>query len=342
MSKQVVVTGAGGFIGSHLAKRLKEDGHFVRAVDWKKNEFMPDDEFCDEFLVLDLRNPENAHTACKGMHWVFNLAADMGGMGFIQSNHSRIIHNSTLITLNVVESARCHGVVERFFYSSSACVYPEHFQTAEQAAGLKEADAWPAAPQDAYGLEKLYGEEIVRHYGKDFGFETRIARYHNIYGPQGTWRGGREKAPAAFCRKVAANTTDLEIWGDGEQTRSFTFIDDCVEGTLKLFFSDCQEALNIGSDEMVSMNELASIVMDIADKDLTVHHIPGPEGVRGRNSDNTLIREMLDWSPQITIKEGMAKTYEWIRAQVEEEEKNGVDVEAMYGKSTVVKQDMFD
>lgn len=200
MSKQVVVTGAGGFIGSHLAKRLKEDGHFVRAVDWKKNEFMPDDEFCDEFLVLDLRNPENAHTACKGMHWVFNLAADMGGMGFIQSNHSRIIHNSTLITLNVVESARCHGVVERFFYSSSACVYPEHFQTAEQAAGLKEADAWPAAPQDAYGLEKLYGEEIVRHYGKDFGFETRIARYHNIYGPQGTWKRRPPRSVARWQR----------------------------------------------------------------------------------------------------------------------------------------------
>eukprot|EP00658_Telonema_sp_P-2_P023337 TRINITY_DN1934_c0_g1_i1.p1 TRINITY_DN1934_c0_g1~~TRINITY_DN1934_c0_g1_i1.p1 ORF type:complete len:356 (-),score=130.78 TRINITY_DN1934_c0_g1_i1:227-1294(-) len=339
----VLVTGAGGFIGSHLAKRLKAEGHFVRGVDWKRNEFMEEDEFCSEFLLLDLRKIENCYTSCEGMEWIFNLAADMGGMGFIQSNHSRIIYNSTLISLNVVEAAREAGVVKRFFYSSSACVYPEHIQDTEDMngrSGLKESDAWPAAPQDAYGLEKLYAEEVCKHYGRDFGFEARIARFHNIYGPQGTWRGGREKAPAAFCRKIAANTDKFEMWGDGKQTRSFTYIDDCVEGILKLMTSDCEQVLNIGSDEMVSMNQMADMIMEIADKKLVIEHIPGPEGVRGRNSDNDLIKECLGWAPDIKLKDGIAKTYHWINAQLDVEREKGVNVCEMYGTSKVVAQNM--
>jgi len=243
----------------------------------------------------------------------------------------------------VVEAARRCGVVKRYFYSSSACVYPEHIQDTEDMhgrTGLKESDAWPAAPQDAYGLEKLYAEEICKHYGRDFVFEARIARFHNIYGPQGTWRGGREKAPAAFCRKIAANTEKFEMWGDGMQTRSFTFIDDCVEGILRLFNSDCTEVLNLGSDEMVSMNEMAEMIMDIGSKKLTIEHIPGPEGVRGRNSDNDLIKECLGWAPSIKLKDGLAITYNWINSELDKEREKGVDVQEVYGTSKVVAQNM--
>jgi GDP-D-mannose 3',5'-epimerase len=241
-----------------------------------------------------------------------------------------------MISFNLVEAARKCGV-KRFFYSSSACIYPEYKQMETQIAALKESDAWPAQPQDAYGLEKLVTEELCKHYGKDFGIEFRIARFHNIYGPQGTWKGGREKAPAAFCRKVAASQSEFEMWGDGKQTRSFCFVDDCVEGVLRLMRSDFREPLNIGSEEMVSMNDMAELVMQIANKKLTIKHIPGPEGVRGRNSDNTLIRQVLGWAPGISLKEGLTRLYPWITSQMEQEKASGVDV-SVYASSKVVQQ----
>jgi GDP-D-mannose 3',5'-epimerase len=263
----------------------------------------------------------------------------MGGMGFIQSNHSVILYNNTMISFNILEAARQAGV-KRFFYSSSACIYPEHKQLTEHIAGLKESDAWPAAPQDAYGLEKLVSEEIAIHYGKDFkesGLITRVARFHNIYGPQGTWKGGREKAPAAFCRKVLVAKDSVEMWGNGEQTRSFCYIDDCVEGILRLTFSDYAGPVNIGSDEMVSMNQMHAMACTFEDKKLTVKHIPGPEGVRGRNSDNTLIKEKLGWAPNTSLLVGLRKTYDWIKKQIEAEAAAG-GVKGDYSKSAVVAQ----
>merc|ERR1719310_1268150 len=255
---------------SHLAKRLKEEGHYVRAVDWKENEYMKEETFCNEFLNLDLRFPENCKKACEGMEWCFNLAADMGGMGFIQSNHSRILYNSTMISFNVAEAARVANV-KRFWYASSACIYPEGKQLSE-----------------------------------------------NLDGPNGTWKGGREKAPAAFCRKAITSTKEFEMWGNGLQTRSFCYIDDCVEGILRLMVSDYKKPLNIGSDEMVSMNEMAELVLGFKGEKLPIKHIPGPEGVRGRNSDNTLIKQVLGWAPSTTLKEGLKYTFDWIKVQVDD------------------------
>jgi len=341
---KICITGAGGFIGSHLAKRLKQEGHFVRAVDWKENEYMKESEFCDEFLNLDLRWPENCAKAVEGMEWVFNLAADMGGMGFIQSNHSRILYNSTMISFNVLEEARKAGTVKRFWYASSACIYPEYKQLNENldgASGLKEEDAWPAQPQDAYGLEKLMTEELLMHYDSDFGIECRIGRFHNIYGPFGTWKGGREKAPAAFCRKAITSTKEFEMWGNGKQTRSFCYIDDCVEGILRLMISDYKKPLNIGSDEMVSMNEMAAMALGFKGGELPIKHIPGPEGVRGRNSDNTLIKEVLGWAPRTTLKEGLKYTYDWISSQVKEYVAAGNTMESLT-QSKVVAQNMTE
>jgi len=323
---RILVAGGGGFIGSHLAHRLKNEGHWVRVVDWKQNEYFEAKDLCDEFLELDLREMENCMKASHQVDWVFDLAADMGGMGFIQSNHSTILYNNTMISFNMIEAARRCGV-KRFFYSSSACIYPEHKQLDTVNPGLKESDAWPAAPQDAYGLEKIASEEMCKYYGKDFGIEFRIGRFHNIYGPQGTWKGGREKAPAAFCRKARCSTpeTGFEMWGDGKQTRSFCFIEDCVEGVLRLMRSDFREPLNIGSDEMVSMLDMGHMALALAGKKDTVkiNNIPGPEGVRGRNSDNTLIKQVLGWAPNINLKDGLTRTYKWIDEQVTKEEQAG-------------------
>jgi GDP-D-mannose 3',5'-epimerase len=290
-----------------------------------------EEDFCHEFILADLRLFDNCLKVVNSCTHVFNLAADMGGMGFIQSNHGVIMYNNTMISFNMLEAARKEGV-KRFFYASSACIYPEHAQlTTELGAGLKESDAWPAAPQDAYGLEKLASEELAKHYGKDFGMETRIARFHNIYGPYGTWKGGREKAPASFCRKTLCSTTEIEMWGDGKQTRSFTFIDDCVEGILRLTSSDFREPLNLGSDEMVSMNQMMELAMSFEGKTLPIKHIPGPEGVRGRNSNNDLIKEKLGWMPSISLADGLKVTYFWIKGELAKE---GGDA-AKYAVSTV-------
>lgn len=317
--KKAVVTGAGGFIGHHLVTYLKEQGYWVRGVDIKEPEYAPTD--ADEFKLLDLRRWENCLEATEGMDHVYALAADMGGMGFISSHHAQILHNNILINVHTLDAARENGV-SRYLYTSSACVYPEYKQLDANVTPLKESDAYPAEPQDAYGWEKLITERLCEHYHEDYGMETRTVRFHNIFGPLGTWDGGREKAPAAMCRKVAvAKLTDnpeVEIWGDGEQTRSFCYIDDCVEGIYKLMMSDFREPLNLGQDRMVTINELVDIVANAAGIDIRKKHIDGPQGVRGRNSDNTLLRQVLNWEPQISLEDGLARTYAWIEEQVQE------------------------
>jgi nucleoside-diphosphate-sugar epimerase len=317
--RTALVTGAGGFIGHHLVKYLKAKGYRVRGVDVKRPEF--GETAADEFLLLDLRRWESCLEATAGMEEVYSLAADMGGMGFISKYHAQILHNNILISTHTLDAARENGV-ERFFFSSSACVYPEYRQTEAEVAPLKEEDAYPAQPQDAYGWEKLVTERLCGHYREEFGLATRVARFHNIFGPEGTWRGGREKAPAALCRKVAfAKLTgdhEIEIWGDGEQTRSFCYVDDCVEGIWRLTQSEHVDPLNLGSDRMVTINELADIVAEIAGVEIRRRHVPGPMGVRGRNSDNVLLRETLGWEPALSLEEGLARTYAWIEAQVEE------------------------
>jgi GDP-D-mannose 3',5'-epimerase len=315
--KRVLVTGAGGFIGSHLVDYLKKKGYWVRGVDLKYPEFSPTS--ADEFLIGDLRQREAADIATREMEEVYALAADMGGMGFISSHHARILYNNALINLNTIEAARENGV-SRYLYTSSACIYPEHLQTDADVKPLKESDAYPAMPQDAYGWEKLISERLAIHYREDYGLETRIVRFHNIFGEKGTWQGGREKAPAALCRKIAhaklTGNHEIEIWGDGEQTRSFCYINDCVEGLYRLMKSDFHEPINLGQDRMVSINELADIIAKIAGIEVRKIHVEGPQGVRGRNSDNTLLREVLNWEPQISLEEGLEKTYSWIEEQV--------------------------
>jgi len=315
--EKVLVTGAGGFIGHHLVTYLRKKGFWVRGVDLKYPEYTDID--ADEFEILDLRRWDNCLQATRGVDEVYALAADMGGMGFISFHHAEILRNNSLINIHTLEAARLNGV-KRYFYTSSACVYPEYKQVKTNVVPLKEEDAYPAMPQDAYGWEKLMTERLVNHYWQDFGMETRIVRLHNIFGPYGTWDGGREKAPAALCRKVAiAKLTGsgvIDVWGDGKQTRSFCYIDDCVEGIYKLMRSDFREPLNLGQDRMVSINELAEIIADIADVKIKIKHVEGPQGVRGRNSDNSLLKKVLKWSPGISLEEGLEKTYKWIENNV--------------------------
>jgi GDP-D-mannose 3',5'-epimerase len=297
---------------------------------------MKPEEFCDEFHHVDLRLLDNCLKVTEGCQHVYNLAADMGGMGFIESNQSVLLYNNTMISFNMLEAAR-QNHAKRYFYSSTACVYNEDLQKDPSNVGLTEDMAWPANPQDTYGLEKLYAEEMCLAYAKDFPIKTRVARYHNVYGPRGTWKGGREKVPAAFCRKAVASSKEFEVWGDGLQTRSFMFIDDCVEGSIRILLSDITDPLNLGTDEMLDMNQFAHLAMGFEGKDLPIKHIPGPQGVRGRNSDNTMIKAKLHWAPSTTLRDGLKKTHAWIREQMMGEKEKGVDI-SKYGTSHVVVQ----
>jgi nucleoside-diphosphate-sugar epimerase len=313
-----LVCGAGGFIGSHLVNRLKREGFWVRGIDLKFPEFSPTQ--ADDFVIGDLRDPQICRAAVdRRFNEVYQLAADMGGAGFVFTgeNDADIMHNSALINLNMVEA--CHRRnVKRIFYSSSACMYPEYNQLDPHNPNCAEDSAYPAAPDSEYGWEKLFSERLYLAFHRNYGMEVRIARYHNIFGPEGTWQGGREKAPAALCRKIAGTPDggEIEIWGDGQQTRSFLYIDECLEGTIKLLRSDFTGPVNIGSDEMVTINQLAQLIMDVAGKTVNLRHIPGPLGVRGRNSDNRLIFEKLGWKPAQPLKDGLRQTYAWIVQQV--------------------------
>lgn len=314
---RVAVTGAGGFVGGHLAAYLRQRGYWVRGVDIKLPEYRSITDF-NEFKRADLRDWRQCFDAVGDVHEVYGLAADMGGIGFITHDKAKITRNNALINLNSIEAARLQGV-KRYFYTSSACAYPTHLQNEVDAAPLKEEDIFPARPEEGYGEEKLFFERVCLYYGREYDMETRIVRFHNTYGPLGTYGGGREKSPAAICRKIAlANDGDeIEVWGDGEQTRSYNYIDDCVEGIYRLMRSDYREPLNLGQDRMISINQLVDMVAKIAGKRIGKRHdLTKPQGVRGRNSDNTRLREVLNWEPQISLEDGLAKTYHWIAEQV--------------------------
>ena len=316
--KKALVLGAGGFIGSHVVKRLKREGMWVRGVDLKHPRYAATP--ADEFLIGDLRDLGTVRTALAGgFDEVYQFAADMGGAGFVFTGEhdAAIMHNSAQINLNVLEAARGEAI-GRIFYSSSACMYPEYNQLDPDNPRCSEDSAYPAAPDSEYGWEKLFSERLYFAYARNYGFTVRVARYHNIFGPEGSWNDGREKAPAALCRKIAAapDGGEIEMWGDGLQTRSFLYIDECVEGSLRLMRSDFAGPVNIGSSEMVALNDFARMIMDIAGKSLSIRHIDGPTGVRGRNSDNRLIAERLGWAPDRPLAEGLAATYQWISAQV--------------------------
>ncbi|HWA23892.1 MAG TPA: NAD-dependent epimerase/dehydratase family protein [Caulobacterales bacterium] len=316
--RTALVCGAGGFIGGHLVKRLKREGFWVRGVDLKFHEYSETE--ADDFVVGDLREQYFVRNVIdRKFDEVYQLAADMGGAGYIFTgeNDAQIMHNSATINLNVLDAAHKRNI-KRVFYSSSACMYPAYNQEDPDNPNCAESSAYPAAPDSEYGWEKLFSERLYLTYGRNYGMETRVARYHNIFGPEGTWDGGKEKAPAAMCRKIAraANDGAIEIWGDGKQTRSFLYVDECVEGTTRLLRSNVRVPVNIGSEEMVTINQLAGLVADIAGKRIDLQHIPGPTGVRGRNSDNRLIKELLAWAPSQSLKTGLEPTYQWIERQV--------------------------
>jgi len=329
--KQALVLGGGGFIGGHLAKRLKEEGFWVRVVDIKTaHEFFSNDEICHEYVEGDLRNPVVVERVIdREFDEVYQLAADMGGAGYIFTgdNDANVMHNSALVNLNVVYYAT-KAKVKRIFYSSSACMYPEYNQMDPDNPNCEESSAYPANPDSEYGWEKLFSERLFLAFNRNYGLNAKVARYHNIFGPQGTWDGGKEKAPAAMCRKAAEADSEIEVWGDGAQTRSFMYIDECLEATIRLMRqNEFRGPVNIGSEEMVPINELAQIAIDLSGKDLKINNLDGqdfidkygfpcPLGVRGRNSDNKLYKEKLGWEPSMTLREGMAKTFEWINEQV--------------------------
>ena len=313
----ILVTGAGGFIGHHLIKFLRSLGHQVRGVDLKYPVY--EETQAHQFWLADLRDMSACLRVTKGVDLIYALAADMGGMGYLSQHQAVTLYNNSLIDLNTVEAARQNGCL-RLLFASSACVYPEHLQTSSDLEGLKEEDAYPACPSDAYGWGKLISERLCHYYTQDYGLETRVARFHNIFGPLGSWDGGREKAPAAICRKVAQaeirGDRRVEVWGDGEQTRSFCYLDDCGEGLVALMESDYDKPVNLGQDRLVSINQLVQLVAQVAGVPVDIVHCTGPQGVRGRNSNNARTREVLNWYPRISLEEGLARTYFWIRDQV--------------------------
>ena len=322
--ERILVTGGGGFIGSHLAKYLYSQGYFVRVVDIKFDDYVQE-EYYSERLQLDLRKLENCLKATESIDKVYNFAANMGGIGFITSVFADVMHDNVLINTHMLE-ASMQNRVKRFLFSSSACVYPNYKQITPEVEGLKEEDAYPADPNEAYGWEKLFTEEMIKAYQKDYKLNARIVRYHNIYGPEGTYKGGREKAPAALCRKVAeaSNPGTIPIWGDGKAVRSYFYIDDCVRGTVALMESDYDKPLNIGSDRPISVDGLSDIIIKISGKKITkTYDLSAPEGVKGRNADLTLVKKVLGWEPQISLEEGLGKTYHWISQMIEKDRGEG-------------------
>jgi len=326
--RSVLITGAGGFIGHHLVKYLVERGYSVRGVDIKPPEYANSD--AHEFIVADLRHRESCLNATNGIDEVYHLAADMGGIGYITSSHAGIAINNTLINAHMINAARENGA-KRFLFSSSACIYPQHLQKTADVTPLREDDAFPADPEEGYGLEKLYMEKLCQYFSEDWGFATRVVRFHNVYGPLGTYDGGREKAPAAICRKVAVarNNSAIDIWGDGQQTRSFMYVDDCVEGIYRIMRSDYSAPLNLGTDELVSIDDLVDIVSDIASKTLVKRHDTSkPQGVRGRNSDNSRLRSILGWEPRTPLRDGLVPTYRWIQQHMSSELRHAAEIAA--------------